>query len=108
MLKTMQKIVIGPALSPASREQITRWLIANKTSDKMLCAGLPAGWRAGDKTGSDGRGSNNDIAVLWPPGRGAVVVPCYLTQSSADLGVRDRAIAEVGKVVVTMVVEKAS
>ena len=34
MLKTMQKIVIGPALSPASREQITRWLITNKTGDK--------------------------------------------------------------------------
>lgn len=36
MLKTMQKIVIGPALSPASREQITRWLIDNKTGDKKL------------------------------------------------------------------------
>jgi hypothetical protein len=42
MLKTPQKIVIGPALSAASRDQITRWLIANKTGDKKLHAGLPA------------------------------------------------------------------
>jgi beta-lactamase class A len=103
MLKTMQKIVLGTALSPASREQITRWLIANKTGDKKLRAGLPPGWRAGDKTGSGGHGSNNDIAVLWPPGRAPVLVTCYLTQTSADFGVRDRAIAEVGRLVVGLV-----
>jgi beta-lactamase class A len=97
MLKTMQKIVLGRTLSPASREQITGWLIANKTGDKKLRAGLPSGWRVGDKTGSGGHGSNNDIGVLWPPGRGPVVVTCFLTQTSADLGVRDWSIAEVGR-----------
>jgi beta-lactamase class A len=103
MLKTMQKIVLGSALSPASREQITRWLIDNKTGGKKLRAGLPAGWRAGDKTGSGGHGTNNDIAVLWPPGRAPVLVTSFLTQTSADLGVRDRAIAEVGRVVAGLV-----
>jgi beta-lactamase class A len=103
MLKTMQKIVIGPPLSPTSKDQITRWLIDNKTGDKKLRAGLPAGWRAGDKTAGGGHGTNNDIAVLWPPGRAPVLVTCYLTQTSADLGVRDRAIAEVGRLVVRVV-----
>jgi beta-lactamase class A len=100
MLRAMQKIVLGPALSPASREQITRWLIDNKTGDKKLRAGLPAGWRVGDKTGGGGHGTNNDIAVLWPPGRAPVVVTSFLTQTSADLGVRDRAITEVGRLAV--------
>ena len=99
MLETLQKIVIGQALSPASRDQITSWLIENKTGDKKLRAGLPSGWRVGDKTGGGGHGTNNDIAVLWPLGRGPVVVTSYLTQSSADLGIRDRAIAEVGRLV---------
>jgi beta-lactamase class A len=87
MLKTMQKIVVGAA----------RWLIANKTGDKKLRAGLPAGWQVGDKTGGGGHGTNNDIGVLWPPGRAPVLVTSFLTQTSADLGVRDRAIAEVGR-----------
>ena len=39
MLKAMQKIVLGPALSPAPREQITRWLIDNKTGNKKLRTG---------------------------------------------------------------------
>jgi beta-lactamase class A len=98
MLRAIQKIVLGRALSPASREQITRWLIDNKTGDKKLRAGLPAGWRVGDKTGGGERGTNNDIGVLWPPGRAPVLVTCYLTQSSANLGIRDRAISEVGRV----------
>jgi beta-lactamase class A len=103
MLKTMQKIVAGRALAPASRDQITRWLIDNKTGDKKLRAGLPAGWRVGDKTGGGERGTNNDIGVLWPPGRAPVLVTSFLTQTSADLGVRDRAISEVGRVVVGLV-----
>jgi beta-lactamase class A len=103
MLRAMQKIVIGPALSPASREQITRWLIDNKTGDKKLRAGLPAGWRVGDKTAGGGHGTNNDIGVLWPPSRAPVLVASYLTQTSADLGVRDRAIAEVGQLVGALV-----
>ena len=70
----------------------------NKTGDKRLRAGLPAGWRAGDKTDSGGHGSNNDIAVLWPPSRAPVLVTTYLTQTSAELEVRDGAIAEVGRV----------
>ena len=99
ILKTMQKIVTGRALAPASRDQIARWLIDNKTGDKKLRAGLPAGWPVGDKTASGGYGTNNDIAVLWPPGRAPVLVTSYLTQTSADLGVRDRAIADVGRLV---------
>ena len=99
MLKTMQKIVTGRALTPASRDEITRWLKANKTGDSKLRAGLPAGWRVGDKTGGGGYGSNNDIGVLWPPGRAPVLITSFLTQTSAYLGVRDRAIAGVGKMV---------
>ena len=45
MRKTMRKILLGSALTPASREQITRWLTDNKTVDKKLRAGLPSGWR---------------------------------------------------------------
>lgn len=45
------------------------WLVANKTGDKRLRAGMPASWRVGEKTDTGGNGSANDIAVAWPPGR---------------------------------------
>nr|WCS70397.1 Class A beta-lactamase [Salmonella enterica subsp. enterica serovar Rissen] len=34
-------------------------------------AGLPTSWTVGDKTGSGGYGTTNDIAVIWPQGRRA-------------------------------------
>jgi beta-lactamase class A len=37
-------------------------MVANKTGDNRLRAGLPRGWRVGDKTGT-GNGSKNDIAI---------------------------------------------
>lgn len=97
MLQTMQKILLGDALSPMSRAQITRWLLDNKTGDRKLRALLPAGWRVGDKTGGGAYGTNNDIGVLWPPGRAPVLVTAYLTQTTAEQAVRDRALAEVGR-----------
>ncbi|MBA4328969.1 MAG: class A beta-lactamase [Polaromonas sp.] len=103
MLQSMQKIVLGTALSAASRAQITRWLLDNKTGDRKLRALLPAGWRVGDKTGGGDHGSNNDIGIFWPPGRAPILVTAYLTQTKADLPVRDRAIAEVGQLVAALV-----
>ncbi|MOA04081.1 Beta-lactamase precursor [compost metagenome] len=108
MLQTMQKIVLGDALSPASRAQITRWLQDNKTGDRKLRAMLPAGWRVGDKTGGGAYGTNNDVGVLWPPGRAPVLVTSYLTQTAADLAVRDRALAEVGRLVASLVMAEAA
>lgn len=103
MLQSMQKILLGTALSAASRAQLTRWLLDNKTGDRKLRALLPAGWRVGDKTGGGNHGSNNDIGIFWPPGRAPILVTAYLTQTKAELPVRDRAIAEVGQLVAAMV-----
>lgn len=103
MLHTLQALVLGKALSPASREQLTRWLLDCKTGDKKLRAQLPPGWRVADKTGSGGHGSNNDIGVLWPPGRAPVLVASYLTQTTADADTRDRTLAEVGQLVAALV-----
>ncbi|WP_394789035.1 class A beta-lactamase [Rhodoferax sp.] len=97
MLQNLQKIVLGDALSPASREHITRWLRDCQTGDRKLRALLPAGWRVADKTGAGGHGSNNDIGLLWPPGRAPILVTSYLTASSADAPTRDLALARVGQ-----------
>lgn len=108
MLRTLQKVVLGDALSPASREQMTQWLLDNKTGGRKLRAQLPAGSRVGDKTGSGAYGSNNDVGVLWPPGRAPVLVTSYLTQTAADQVVRDRALAEVGRLVASLVMAEAA
>ena len=64
-----------------------------------LRARLPAGWRVGDKTGAGANGSNNDVGVLWPPGRAPILVSAYLTEAAVPLEQRNAAIAAVGQAV---------
>ncbi len=98
MLATMQKLVAGDVLSAASRERLIGWLVANETGDKRLRAGVPAAWRIGDKTGTGGNGSANDIAVAWPPGRAPVFVTAYYTGSTISDEGRSAVIAEAGRI----------
>jgi len=99
MLADLQKLVLGGALSASSRTQLTEWLIQCETGDARLRAGLPKGWKVGDKTGTGPRGTSNDVAIAWPPGRGAVLISVYLTGSTADDDHRNATIASVGAAV---------
>jgi beta-lactamase class A len=101
MLGDMQKLLLGDALSPSSRERLTSWLMANKTGADSLRAGLPADWREGDKTGS-GHTANNDIAILWPPQRKPLLVTAYYDNTNADAVARKAVLADVGRIVATL------
>ena len=85
MRADMERLLAGRALSAGSRTILTGWLIANTTGDTRLRAGLPRDWRVGDKTGTGDNGSNNDIAILWPPARRPIFVTSYLTQTKTGV-----------------------
>lgn len=99
MLYLLEKLVLGDALSPASRDQLIAWMVANTTGDARLRAGLPAGWRVGDKTGSGENRTTNDIAVVWPPGRKPLVICAYLTEGPARNDARNKVLADVARIV---------
>jgi beta-lactamase class A len=100
MVGLLQRLVLGTVLSPASRKRLTAWLLDNRTGGKRLRAGLPAGWRIGDKTGTwegHGTGTSNDVAVIWPNGRAPLLVSAYLTSSPLGGAARDAVLADVGR-----------
>ncbi|MCC8939398.1 class A beta-lactamase [Bradyrhizobium ivorense] len=99
MLKNLQRVLLGDALSATSRKTLTDWMVANKTGDARLRAGVPADWRVGDKTGTGERGTYNDIGVFWPPGRKPIVVTVYLTGATAPADKCNEAIASVARAV---------
>lgn len=99
MAENMRKLLLGSALSEGARARLAAWLVGNKTGDRRLRAGLPKGWRIGDKTGTGDRGTTNDVAIAWPPDRPALVIAAYLTESSAPAERRDAALAAVGQAV---------
>lgn len=85
MAASLQRFVLGDVLAPASRQQLADWLIDNETGDARLRAGLSQAWRVGDKTGSNGKDTTNDIAILWPLAGGAPwVLTSYLQGATVD------------------------
>jgi beta-lactamase class A len=97
MVEIMRKTVLGTVLSTGSREQLAAWLVANKTGDKRLRAGVPKGWQVGDKTGSGANNATNDIAVIWPPGGAPIVVAAYYAEARGSDEERSAVLAEVGR-----------
>ncbi|AZO80237.1 class A beta-lactamase [Bosea sp. Tri-49] len=102
MASVLRQTVLGGALSPASRQQLTAWLVANKTGDKRLRAGTPKGWRIGDKTGTGNNNATNDVGVIWPPGRAPLVVTAYYAEAQVSFAEREAVLAEVGRLAVSL------
>jgi len=100
MVETLRSLVLRRALSPASRARLAGWLVDNKTGDARLRAGLPKGWRVGDKTGTgpDETGTSNDVAVVWRPDGRPALIAAYLTRATVDGDARNAVLAEVGRI----------
>ncbi|TGX52799.1 class A beta-lactamase [Sphingomonas gei] len=85
MADLARHLVLGRALAPTSRDQLTAWMKDTRTSRTSLRAGLPAGWTVADKTGAGGYGTDNLLGIVWPPRRAPLVVASYITGGSLPL-----------------------
>jgi len=99
MLADMNRVLLGGALSAASRERLLGWLKYCGTGCERLRAQLPQGWSAGDKPGTGDRGAHNDLAIFWPPAGAPLLLACYLTDSRQPAAVLNAAHARIGAVV---------
>ncbi|TDV50935.1 beta-lactamase class A [Actinophytocola oryzae] len=96
----LRAYVLGDALDADDRGLLTEFLRNNETGDALIRAGVPAGWVVGDKTGTGGYGTRNDIAVLWPPNRSPIVVAILSTRGVKDAVTDDRLIVAATRKVV--------
>ena len=71
-------------------------MLGCRTGADRLRAGLPNDWRVADKTGNNGKDAAGDIAVVWSPSGGPVVI-CVYTRGGAPTAAQLRsAFAAVG------------
>ena len=105
MLASLQALLLGDALHADSRARLLDWLLASTTGVRRLRAGVPADWQVAGKTGTGMRGATNEIALLRPPhGRAPLLVAAYYDgPDEATLEQREAVIAEVGRIVASMV-----
>lgn len=103
MLHSMNAVLLGNVLAPGSRERLTQWLIDNRTGGTRIRAGLPVGWRVGDKTGTSGNGLVGDVAIIWPPERKPILLTAYLAESKAAEAARHGALADVARALAELI-----
>lgn len=98
MNEAMSRLVLGDVLSEVSRKQLKDWLIATKTGDARIRAGVPKNWIVGDKTGTC-KNAANDTAILFPPEREPVFISVYYAQSPLAPAGREKVIAAAARIV---------
>ena len=105
MAELVRRITTGELLQPASRELLLGWMIATQTGIHRLRAGIPEGWRIGNKTGT-GRAEGttnkvNDVAIVYPPKRSPIVIAAYYDSGEYTPQTERRheaVLAEVGRI----------
>ncbi len=100
MATSLEAFTLGDALTEDKREIVIDMMIGNMTGDDLIRAGVPDNWRVGDKTGSGGYGTRNDIAVLWPPEGDPIVLAVMSSRDEEGAESDDALIAEAAEVVV--------
>jgi beta-lactamase class A len=99
MARNVRTLLLGNALTAHSRETLSSLLAACQTGATCIRAGIPATWKAGDKTGSGDNGTRNDVAILYPGHRAPIIVAAYLTGSHLSRDAQNEVLAAVGKIV---------
>ncbi len=97
---TLRRVLLADRLSTESRRQLTAWMVNCQTGLARLRAGLPVGWKVGDKTGTGENGAVNDVAIVWPPGRPPILIAALLSGSKRPTEALAAAQARIGRVVV--------
>jgi beta-lactamase class A len=97
MVASMEQVLTKKVLTESSRRMLTGWMVTSSTGLARLRAGLPADWKAGDKTGTGENGAVNDLAIVWPPGRKPVLIAVYMSESPEKTDVLAAAHAEIAR-----------
>ena len=100
MARSLRAIAFDDVLPAPQRNTLLGWLKGNTTGEASIRAGIPADWIAGDKTGSGGFGTTNDIAVLWPVEGQPLILAVYFTQKAQDAPSRKDVIAAATRLIV--------
>ena len=95
-----QRLVLGDALPRDKRDFLNDLLERSVTGARRVRAGVPAGSRVANKTGTGSYGTVNDIAVVWPPGREPLLIAVMSSKRAADANYDEALVAEAAAYVV--------
>lgn len=111
MAGNLLKMFRQDALSPVVADRLKGWMHETTTGSKRLRAGFPAGWWAGDKTGTglpaDIRGTYVDLAWVAPPRHAPFAVAAFYNPPKPTPdgdSHAEKLLAQVGRIVAQAIV----
>jgi beta-lactamase class A CARB-1, PSE family len=100
--RSLNTLLFGSALAPASQQQLQRWMEQNQVTGNLLRSVLPAGWTIADRSGAGGFGARSITAVVWPNSAAQLsplIISIYIAQTDATMEARNQAIATLGQAI---------
>ncbi|GAA3360138.1 class A beta-lactamase [Saccharopolyspora gregorii] len=95
---SLRAYTTGDVLAPEQRALLNEMMGANTLTTDLIPAGVPAGWRVGDKSGAANHGTRNDIAVIYPPNRAPIMLSVLSDRAAVDAEYDDALIVEATKI----------
>ncbi|KIC07475.1 beta-lactamase [Leisingera sp. ANG-M1] len=102
MAATLEKLLLGHALTAASRDLLTDWMSHGGVTGNLLRADAPAGWQVFDKSGS-GSHTRNIIAMVTTDKGAPWITTIFLSDVDADFDTRNAALQELGSAVMAVI-----
>ena len=110
LVSSVAQYVVGDVLPAADRRLLEGAMRRSSTGADLVRAAVPDDWVVGDKSGTGGYGTRNDVAVLRPPGGSPIVLAVLTTHDRADAQPDaqpdDRLVAAATEIVLEVLLER--
>ena len=99
IVQTARTMILGDALSAASRVRLEEWMVACRVGKTRLRASFPPAWVTADRTGT-GDGACNDYAMVRRLRGEPLVMAAYYDAPGMDMAAQEAVLREVGSTIV--------
>lgn len=102
MVTTLDKMLLGDALSTKSRARLVDWMSPGGVTGGLLRASAPDGWLVADKSGS-GAYNRNLVGMVTPTDGTSYLFAIFLSDTNVDFETRNAALIELSAAVVEVI-----
>lgn len=103
MVQTWQAMLLGSALSPAARQQLTDWMSLGGVTGALIRASTPSDWAVTDKSGAGDGFTRNLVGMITLPDQSTYLFAIYVSDTPADFDARNAAVQQVGAAIVEVI-----
>ncbi len=95
IVKTLEILLSGDALTYESRIQLKIWMQDNEVSNSLMRSVLPSNWSIADRAGTGGNGTLGYNAIIWKENHKPIYLSIYITDTELSLQATEQLAAQI-------------